>query len=151
MYDLKMNGSGQAPCWPSIGNLQMFWNKNEPRHCYDEDSRWREAIWMPISPNSNRLYITQDLIMMIPWYSINSQMDYQPRCMKTSTPISNHKCTNNGDTKPSTNKRHLYTSECNLTVGMPHLHPNQNPYSTNGGELPETLTQWIPLKGGSGH
>src|ERR1700677_4817771 len=78
MSDYKTNGSGRAPCKPLTGNSWMFSNKKKPRLYYEKDSEWREAIWTLISPNSNKLYVTQDSTMTIHWYSINSQMDYQP-------------------------------------------------------------------------
>ena len=72
------------------------------------------------------------------------------RCTKTSIPTNNHERTNNGDMKPSTNKKHLYISKRTLTVGALHLYPLQDPYSTSGGEHPETPMQWILHKEGSG-
>src|ERR1700677_1127565 len=73
-----MNGSGTVQCKPLIGSLQMCSNKKRLKPYYEEDSRWKEASWTLISPNSNKLYVTQDSTMTIHWYSINSQMDYQP-------------------------------------------------------------------------
>src|ERR1700677_1678256 len=79
-------------------------------------------------------------------------MDYQSKCMKISTPTNNPVHTNSGGKKLFNSKRPSYTSERDLTVGAPHLHPHQDPYSTiSGGELPEIQTPWTPLKDVSDH
>src|ERR1700677_4110561 len=145
-----MNGSGRAQCRPLIGNSRMFLNKKKLRLYYDEDLKWKEVTWMLTSPSSNRPYAMQGLIKMTHWCSTNSQMDYQLRCMKTSTPINSPAHMNNGVAKPSINKRHSSISEHDLTAGAPHL-PQQGPYPINGEEPPETTTPWIPLKDVSAH
>src|ERR1700677_4382604 len=79
-------------------------------------------------------------------------MDYRSRCMKISTPINNPAPTNNGGKRPFNSRRPLSTSERDSIVGAPHLRRPHDQYSIiNGGELPGTQTQWIPLKGGSNH
>src|ERR1700677_169065 len=123
----------------------MFSSKKKRKLYYDEDSGWKEVTWMLTSPSSNRQYAMRGLTKTIHWCSTNSQTDYQQRCMKTSTPTNNPARTSNGDMKPLTNKKHSYTFERDLTVGAPPPHP-RDPYQTNGGELPETITQWTPLK-----
>src|SRR6202453_2536087 len=139
------NGSGRAPCRPSIGSSRMSSNKRRRKPYYDEDSGWKEVTWTLTSPSSNRQYDMRDSIKTTHWYSTNSQTGYQQRCMKTSIPINNPARTSNGDMRPLTSKKRLYTFERDLIVGAPPLHP-RDPYQTNGGEHPETTTPWIPLK-----
>src|ERR1700677_3207562 len=89
---------------------------------------------------------------MIPWYSTNLPTGCQSRCTKTSTPTNNPARTNNGGKKLFNSKKLSYTFERDLTVGAPHLRRPHDQYSIiNGGELPGTQTQWIPLKGESDH
>src|ERR1700677_3275790 len=141
------NGSGRALCRPSIGSSQTSSNKKRRKPYYEEDLRWKEVTWTLTSPSSNRQYDMRGLTKTIRWCSTSSQTDYQQRCMKTSTPTSNPARMNNGDMKPLINKKLSYTSKRDLTVGVPHLPQPQDKRSTiSGGELPETITQWTPLK-----
>src|ERR1700677_765760 len=127
----------------------MYLNKKRPRPYYEKGSRWKEVTWTPTSQNSSRPYDTQDSITTILWSSTNSPTDSQSRCMKTSIPTNSPVHTNNGGKKLSNNRKPSYTSERDSTVGAPHLRRPQGQYSIiNGGELPETLTQWTPLKEG---
>src|ERR1700677_3496857 len=142
------NGSGRAPCRPSIGNSQMFSNKKRRKPYYDEDSRWKEVTWMLTSLSSNRQYAMRDLTRTTHWCSTSSQTDYQQKCTKTSTPTNNPAHTNNGDTRPLINKRPLSTSKRDSIVGSLPLHRLQGRHLTiSGGEPPEKTTPWIPLKG----
>src|ERR1700677_2465079 len=150
MFNSKTNGYGRVQCKPSIGNSQTYLNKKKPRPYYERDSRWKEATWTPTSQNSSRPYDTQDSTTMTLWSSTNSPMDYQSRCTKTSIPTSNPAHTNSGGKKQFNSKKPSYTFERDSIVGAPHLHRPKGQYlTTNGGELPGTQTQWIPLKGGS--
>src|ERR1700677_113832 len=116
------NGSGRAPCRPSIGNSRMSSNKRRRKPYYDEDSGWKEVTWMLTSPSSNRQYAMRGLTKTTHWYSTNSQTDYQQRCMKTSTLTSNPARMNNGDMKPLINKRPSSTSKRDSIVGALPLH-----------------------------
>src|SRR6202453_3472247 len=147
MYACTTNGSGRAPCRPSIGSSRMSSNKRRRKPYYDEDSRWKEVTWTLTSPSSNKQYNMRDSIKTIHWYLTNSRTGYQRKCTKISTLINNPARTSNGDMKPLTSKKHLYTFERDLTVGAPHPHP-RDLYQINGGEPPGTITQWTPLKEG---
>src|ERR1700677_1400979 len=117
------NGSGRALCRPSIGSSQMSSNKKRRKPYYEEDLKWKEVTWTLTSPSSNRQYDMRGLTKTIRWCSTSSQTDYQQKCTKTFTPISNPAHTNSGDTKPYNNKRRSYTFERDLIVGAPPLHP----------------------------
>src|ERR1700677_3945230 len=97
----------------------MFSSKKKRKLYYDEDSGWKEVTWMLTSPSLNRQYAMRGLSKTIHWCSTNSQTGYQQRCMKTSIPTNNPARTNNGDTKPLTNKKPSYTSKRDSIVGAP--------------------------------
>src|SRR6202453_3382105 len=117
------NGSGRAPCRPSIGSSRTSSNKRRRKPYYDEDLGWKEVTWTLTSPSSNRQYDMRGSTKTIHWCSTSSQTGYQQRCMKTSTPTNNPAHTNNGDMRPLINKKHSSTFERDLIVGAPPLHP----------------------------
>src|ERR1700677_494039 len=133
MYACTTNGSGRAPCRPSIGSSRMSSNKRRRKPYYDEDSGWKEVTWTLTSPSSNKQYAMRGLTKTTHWCLTNSQTGYQQRCMKTFTPTSTPARTNNGDMKPLINKRRSYTSKRDSIVGALHPHQLQGRHSTISG------------------
>src|ERR1700677_3135378 len=97
----------------------MFSSKRRRKPYYDGDSGWKEVTWMLTSPSSNRQYAMRGSTKTTHWYSTNSRMGYQQRCMKTSTLTSNPARMNNGDMKPLINKKRSSIFEHDSIVGAP--------------------------------